>query len=154
MIRSDQADPVDPGRDKADEMENNLIRQRPTGFPSHSGTYTLSSPSSLPTSLVRIGHRLGSLVRHECSSLHPFHLLFVHSLGNRSVRSCPSRLFQSSHANFSTSLASKEWVIPAKPKPGRKPKKDIAPPPADTGEVGGSLYMHRVANLGQLLMVG
>jgi hypothetical protein len=26
--------------------------------------------------------------------------------------------------------ASKEWVIPAKPKPGRKPKKDLAPVPA------------------------
>ncbi|KAI0660402.1 hypothetical protein C8Q70DRAFT_50056 [Cubamyces menziesii] len=30
--------------------------------------------------------------------------------------------------------ASKEWVIPAKPKPGRKPKKDVAPPPEDTPE--------------------
>ncbi|KAF8516203.1 hypothetical protein BU17DRAFT_51065 [Hysterangium stoloniferum] len=27
--------------------------------------------------------------------------------------------------------ASKEWVIPAKPKPGRKPKKDVPPPPVD-----------------------
>lgn len=57
VIRSAQAKPVDPGRDKADEMENNLIRQRPTCFPSHSGTYTLSSPSSLPTSLVCLGRR-------------------------------------------------------------------------------------------------
>ncbi|OBZ79292.1 hypothetical protein A0H81_00885 [Grifola frondosa] len=31
--------------------------------------------------------------------------------------------------------ASKEWVIPAKPKPGRKPKKDVAPPVQDEGEV-------------------
>ncbi|KAK7694880.1 hypothetical protein QCA50_002068 [Cerrena zonata] len=31
--------------------------------------------------------------------------------------------------------ASKEWVIPAKPKPGRKPKKDVAPPVAESGEV-------------------
>ncbi|EIW64438.1 uncharacterized protein TRAVEDRAFT_33223 [Trametes versicolor FP-101664 SS1] len=30
--------------------------------------------------------------------------------------------------------ASKEWVIPAKPKPGRKPKKDVAPPPEETAE--------------------
>ncbi|KAI0375328.1 hypothetical protein BV20DRAFT_1117718 [Pilatotrama ljubarskyi] len=30
--------------------------------------------------------------------------------------------------------ASKEWVIPAKPKPGRKPKKDVAPPPEDGAE--------------------
>ncbi|KAI0361264.1 hypothetical protein OH77DRAFT_1443500 [Trametes cingulata] len=30
--------------------------------------------------------------------------------------------------------ASKEWVIPAKPKPGRKPKKDVAPPPQDGAE--------------------
>ncbi|KAI0721314.1 hypothetical protein C8T65DRAFT_566132 [Cerioporus squamosus] len=30
--------------------------------------------------------------------------------------------------------ASKEWVIPAKPKPGRKPKKDVAPPPQETTE--------------------
>lgn len=30
-------------------------------------------------------------------------------------------------------LASKEWVIPSKPKPGRKPKKDVAT--EDTGEV-------------------
>ncbi|OSC99528.1 hypothetical protein PYCCODRAFT_1470225 [Trametes coccinea BRFM310] len=30
--------------------------------------------------------------------------------------------------------ASKEWVIPAKPKPGRKPKKDVAPPPQDAAE--------------------
>ncbi|KAI0639729.1 hypothetical protein C8Q77DRAFT_1152686 [Trametes polyzona] len=29
---------------------------------------------------------------------------------------------------------SKEWVIPAKPKPGRKPKKDVAPPPEDAAE--------------------
>ncbi|CDO76605.1 hypothetical protein BN946_scf184868.g19 [Trametes cinnabarina] len=29
---------------------------------------------------------------------------------------------------------SKEWVIPAKPKPGRKPKKDVAPPPQDAAE--------------------
>ena len=32
---------------------------------------------------------------------------------------------------FHVSLASKEWVIPAKPKPGRKPKKDIAPASGD-----------------------
>ncbi|KAI0961831.1 hypothetical protein AcW1_000806 [Taiwanofungus camphoratus] len=31
--------------------------------------------------------------------------------------------------------ASKEWVIPAKPKPGRKPKKDIAPPVQEPTEV-------------------
>ncbi|KAH9937151.1 uncharacterized protein B0H18DRAFT_1091431 [Fomitopsis serialis] len=31
--------------------------------------------------------------------------------------------------------ASKEWVIPAKPKPGRKPKKDSAPAVQDTSEV-------------------
>ncbi|TDL28372.1 hypothetical protein BD410DRAFT_780873 [Rickenella mellea] len=31
--------------------------------------------------------------------------------------------------------ASKEWVIPAKPKPGRKPKKEALPPPKDTEEV-------------------
>ncbi|TFK89639.1 hypothetical protein K466DRAFT_544948 [Polyporus arcularius HHB13444] len=30
--------------------------------------------------------------------------------------------------------ASKEWVIPAKPKPGRKPKKDVAPPPPENTE--------------------
>ncbi|GJE85759.1 bZIP domain-containing protein [Phanerochaete sordida] len=30
---------------------------------------------------------------------------------------------------------SKEWVIPAKPKPGRKPKKDPLPPPTDDPEV-------------------
>ncbi|KAH9847392.1 hypothetical protein C2E23DRAFT_741992 [Lenzites betulinus] len=30
--------------------------------------------------------------------------------------------------------ASKEWVIPAKPKPGRKPKKELAPPPEDGAE--------------------
>ncbi|CAL1695354.1 unnamed protein product [Somion occarium] len=31
--------------------------------------------------------------------------------------------------------ASKEWVIPAKPKPGRKPKKDVVLPPSEPGEV-------------------
>ncbi|KAI1793878.1 hypothetical protein LXA43DRAFT_180371 [Ganoderma leucocontextum] len=40
-------------------------------------------------------------------------------------------------ASSSTTLwatPSKEWVIPAKPKPGRKPKKDVAPPPEDGAE--------------------
>jgi Minimal binding motif of Hap4 for binding to Hap2/3/5 len=32
-------------------------------------------------------------------------------------------------------LASREWVIPAKPKPGRKPKKDLAPTPVQTSDV-------------------
>ena len=40
---------------------------------------------------------------------------------------------QSEHPSI---IASKEWVIPAKPKPGRKPKKDPpAPPVEDSTEV-------------------
>lgn len=35
-------------------------------------------------------------------------------------------------------LASKEWVIPAKPKPGRKPKKDALPSTSDDVEVSDS----------------
>jgi Minimal binding motif of Hap4 for binding to Hap2/3/5 len=37
--------------------------------------------------------------------------------------------------HFATLLASKEWVIPAKPKPGRKPKKDLAPAPVQQSDV-------------------
>jgi hypothetical protein len=32
--------------------------------------------------------------------------------------------------------ASKEWIIPAKPKPGRKPKNDIAAPTAEEADPG------------------
>ncbi|KAI0286987.1 hypothetical protein BGY98DRAFT_1105024 [Russula aff. rugulosa BPL654] len=45
----------------------------------------------------------------------------------------PSPVVSSSSTLWAT--ASKEWVIPAKPKPGRKPKKDLAPAPAQQSDV-------------------
>ncbi|TFY80482.1 hypothetical protein EWM64_g3530 [Hericium alpestre] len=44
----------------------------------------------------------------------------------------PSPVVSSSSTLWAT--ASKEWVIPAKPKPGRKPKKDTAPPAAEEAD--------------------
>ncbi|KAI0080257.1 hypothetical protein K474DRAFT_1590235 [Panus rudis PR-1116 ss-1] len=49
-----------------------------------------------------------------------------------SAQSCSPAPSSSSTTLWAT--ASKEWVIPAKPKPGRKPKKDPAPPPTESGE--------------------
>ena len=52
------------------------------------------------------------------------------------VRKCLYQLpFLSFDLCLFFSLASKEWVIPAKPKPGRKPKKDTSAPVSEETEV-------------------
>ncbi|KAI9460928.1 hypothetical protein BJY52DRAFT_1261286 [Lactarius psammicola] len=45
----------------------------------------------------------------------------------------PSPVMSSSSTLWAT--ASREWVIPAKPKPGRKPKKDLTPTPSQHSDV-------------------
>ncbi|KAI0304934.1 hypothetical protein BC826DRAFT_1100691 [Russula brevipes] len=45
----------------------------------------------------------------------------------------PSPVISSSSTLWAT--ASKEWVIPAKPKPGRKPKKDVFPAPVQQNDI-------------------
>ncbi|KAH9064272.1 hypothetical protein EDB87DRAFT_1396336 [Lactarius vividus] len=45
----------------------------------------------------------------------------------------PSPVMSSSSTLWAT--ASREWVIPAKPKPGRKPKKDLTPTPSQLSDV-------------------
>ena len=58
------------------------------------------------------------------------------------VRKCPYQLpfLSFDLCPFFFSLASKEWVIPAKPKPGRKPKKDTDAPVSEETEVSNFIF--------------
>ncbi|KAI9457726.1 hypothetical protein F5148DRAFT_1287579 [Russula earlei] len=71
----------------------------------------------------------------------------------------PSPIVSSSSTLWAT--ASKEWVIPAKPKPGRKPKKDSAPPSVQQNDVPDAngrrvqnRYMSSVDAFPNVLMTG
>jgi hypothetical protein len=46
-----------------------------------------------------------------------------------------SKLISPANVLKTLSLASKDWVIPAKPKPGRKPKKDLVSAPVQQSDV-------------------
>ena len=61
-------------------------------------------------------------------------ILFIYPVGNWYLLSVSLNFFLAKYRTTSL-LASKEWVIPAKPKPGRKPKKDLAPAPAQQSDV-------------------
>lgn len=84
-----------------------------------------SLPSQYPNNLPRLA------LSYERSPCRTARHLLLHAVGNAYVDP-PSADGPVAASALLTAIliASKEWVIPAKPKPGRKPKKD--PPPSTT----------------------